>query len=251
MKEYERLLEGIGLTKGEIKVYLTLLNIGETTTGRIIKESGVSGSKTYVILEKLIQKGFVNYIIKGKTKYFNTTSPTRILNYIDKKNKEMETKKEEIKKIIPNFLKIKKEESLKSSTTIYEGYNGIKTAIYETIENKNKDDEWLAFGIGLKLSENLTNLWNNFNKTLYNKKIKTKLLFANSSAKKQIKPNKFMETRIMTNDALAPISIFNDIIIIYNWKEPSVVKIKDAEIANSFRVFFYNLWKLSKVQLKN
>jgi sugar-specific transcriptional regulator TrmB len=247
MNEYERLLEGIGLTKGETKVYLTLLNIGETTTGRIIKESGVSGSKTYIILEKLIQKGFVNYIIKEKTKYFNTTSPKRILDYIDKKNKEMETKKEEIKKIIPNFLKIKKEENLKSSTTIYEGYNGIKTAIYEAIEDKNENDEWLAFGIGLKLSDNFTNLWNHFNKTLYNKKIETKLLFANSTATKEVKPNKFMQTRIMKNDALAPISIFNDIVIIYNWKEPSVVKIRDPEIANSFRSFFYNLWELSDI----
>ena len=35
----EQLLEEIGLTKGEIKVYLTLLKIGETTTGKIIEEA--------------------------------------------------------------------------------------------------------------------------------------------------------------------------------------------------------------------
>ena len=52
-----KILEEIGLTKGEIKVYLTLLKIGNTTSGRIINESGVSRSKVYDVLERLKQKG--------------------------------------------------------------------------------------------------------------------------------------------------------------------------------------------------
>jgi len=65
---YEKILEGIGLTKGEVKVYLTLLKTGETTTGKIIDNSGLSSGKIYEILEKLIKKGLVAYIIKEKTK---------------------------------------------------------------------------------------------------------------------------------------------------------------------------------------
>ena len=51
----EQLLEEIGLTKGEIKVYLTLLRLGETTTGKIIEKAQISSGKIYEILDKLIK----------------------------------------------------------------------------------------------------------------------------------------------------------------------------------------------------
>ncbi len=55
-----KLLEEIGLTKGEISVYLALLKIGETTTGKIIEEAQISSGKIYEILDKLIKKGMVS-----------------------------------------------------------------------------------------------------------------------------------------------------------------------------------------------
>ena len=41
----EEILHQIGLTEGEIKVYLSLLELGSTSTGKIIKKSHISGSK--------------------------------------------------------------------------------------------------------------------------------------------------------------------------------------------------------------
>ena len=51
----ETLLEKLGLTKGEIKVYLALNKLGESSIGPIGKESKVSKSKMYDILDKLIE----------------------------------------------------------------------------------------------------------------------------------------------------------------------------------------------------
>ena len=78
----KKLLEEIGLTNGEIKVYLALLKLAETTTGKIIEEAQISSGKIYEILDKLIKKGLVSYITKDKTKYFTTSSPNRILDYM-------------------------------------------------------------------------------------------------------------------------------------------------------------------------
>ena len=44
------LLEEIGLTKSEIKVYLALLELGSATSGPIVDKSGASSSKIYEIL---------------------------------------------------------------------------------------------------------------------------------------------------------------------------------------------------------
>jgi len=48
-------LKSIGLTDGEIKIYLALLEIGSSSIGNIIKKSKISGSKTYEVLEIIEQ----------------------------------------------------------------------------------------------------------------------------------------------------------------------------------------------------
>ena len=75
-----KLLLEAGLTEGEVKVYLALLEIGETTTGPLIKKAKVSASKCYDILERLIQKGLVSSSVKANMKYFSAADPKRILD---------------------------------------------------------------------------------------------------------------------------------------------------------------------------
>jgi sugar-specific transcriptional regulator TrmB len=56
-----KILEDIGLTKTEIKIYLALLKLGQSTTTNIIKDAGIHASKVYEFLDKLIKKGLVSY----------------------------------------------------------------------------------------------------------------------------------------------------------------------------------------------
>ena len=48
-----KILTDIGLTQGEIKVYLALLKLGKSSTGPIANEAQISRSKLYSILDKL------------------------------------------------------------------------------------------------------------------------------------------------------------------------------------------------------
>ena len=77
-----KILEDLGLTKGEVKVYLALIGLGETTSGPIVEQSGVSVSKVYQILNRLAKKGLSSHILKGKTKYFKAADPNRLLDYL-------------------------------------------------------------------------------------------------------------------------------------------------------------------------
>ncbi len=54
------ILEKAGLTKNEIKVYLTLVEKGESTSGPLIRAIGINSSKVYESLERLPKKGLVN-----------------------------------------------------------------------------------------------------------------------------------------------------------------------------------------------
>ena len=66
-------LEGLGMTNSQIKVYLALLEIGEVKTGDIIKKSGLQSSVVYYSLTQLIEIGLATFILKGKIKYFSAT----------------------------------------------------------------------------------------------------------------------------------------------------------------------------------
>ena len=82
-------LRKAGLTEGESRVYLALLKLGPTTTGPLIGLSDVTKSFIYRILDKLIKKGLVSYVIKEKTKYFQAAPPTTLLDYMNKRKRDI------------------------------------------------------------------------------------------------------------------------------------------------------------------
>ena len=75
----EESLKEFGFSERESKVYIALLELGETTTGKISKMTRLNSSKIYDILERLIDKGLVSYVLKNKIKYFNALEPQNIL----------------------------------------------------------------------------------------------------------------------------------------------------------------------------
>src|SRR3990167_6978360 len=76
-------MQEAGLTEGEAKVYLALMDLGPSTTGPIIEKAHVAKSIIYQLLDKLIQKGLVAYITKEKTKYFQASDPHKLIEYME------------------------------------------------------------------------------------------------------------------------------------------------------------------------
>ena len=108
MEVNTQILEKVGLTKGEIKVYLALIELGESSSGAIIIKAKVSRSKVYEVLEKLKEKGLVSEVIKENIKYFQAGNPKVILEYIKKKKEELKEQEEDFKKILPNLEEMQK-----------------------------------------------------------------------------------------------------------------------------------------------
>ena len=147
METLEKQLLELGLSKGEIKVYWALLKCGPSTIGPLVKESGVSSSKIYNILEKITKHGLANSIYKNKFKYFQAANINSLLQIIQEKTSKLDLLKKEIEKqapIIENYLKTRSSEK----TTIYRGYNGMKTAWLEAIKTIPPKGTYLFFAVG-------------------------------------------------------------------------------------------------------
>ena len=96
----------LGLTNGEAKVYLSLLKLGYSKVGSIVKDCRVSYSKVYDVLERLILKGLVSYVLIGNIKHFNAVEPYRLQDYIQKKEEKIKLQKDKVSKIIPDLVSI-------------------------------------------------------------------------------------------------------------------------------------------------
>src|SRR3989338_3398114 len=156
-----RILQKIGLTEGETKVYIALLEIGSTTTGPIVDAAKVSRSKIYHILERLIEKGLVTTIIKAKTKYFQAADPRRLQDFLNTKEKELEQNKKEVLTLIPQ-LELHKKMSVEEEAEIYRGIEGIKTARELALKVLKKGDTFYCLAANKINLQALQPYWHDF-----------------------------------------------------------------------------------------
>ena len=126
-------LENIGLTKNEISIYVSLLELGSVRAGAIVDKSGLQNSVVHLGLKKLIQKGFVSFVKEGKVRRFHACDPDNILRYIDEKRKSCED-------LIPALI-AKQEHQERQDAEIFEGINGFKNMLYQFMEGGKKGDQ--------------------------------------------------------------------------------------------------------------
>ncbi len=242
-------LEATGLTRGEVRVYLALLKHGETTTGPVIDESGITGSKVYVILNKLIRKGLVSYIIREKTKYFQASPPRRLLDYVNSKEKEIVRQRKGIEELIPQLENLRKHKENIQTSQIFEGYEGIKSVFGLILEIMKPGEEYLAFSAGETLVEKMRIFLRNHHAKRGRMGIRFKII-AKSSEKllfKKISKAKYFQIRYHKNPFPVGVIIFGDYIVTLTYKEkPTAFLIKSSQIAESYKEFFLNMWSSSE-----
>jgi sugar-specific transcriptional regulator TrmB len=245
-----KILEEIGLTKTEVKIYLALIKAGESTTTPIIKESGVHASKVYEFLNKLIQKGLVSYITKNNKKYF-TAHPRNLKQYIQDKEEVLKNQEEEIEHLIPKLKSSENnQESIKSET--YEGLNGIKSVYNKMLSELNSGESQFVIGaprIGNELIEGFLLDWH---KKRIKKGIRCKYIY-DSDARAYGKIRKEMpltQVKFMPKNISSPvwIEIFKDYVVTGHIKGYNAILflIKDKEISRSYLDYFNLIWKLAK-----
>ncbi len=244
----EQQLQAIGLTKSEAKVYLALLDLGSSSTGPVVDKSGVASSKIYEILEKLIQKGLVSFVMKGKIKYFEAASPEGLLAYLEKKETAIEKQKKEIAKIMPRLMVKKQLARHESSAKVYKGFNGVKTAFYDALGQMKKGEEIYIYGAP-KRSEKMDRFFIKHNKDRADKGVGMKIMF-NESARGQSrtvqKNSPLSDIKFMPEGMITPASmeVFGNRVLIFPEieKDPLVVEINNNEVAKSLKAHFEFLW---------
>jgi len=130
--DLKHILEGTGLSSKEAKVYLTLLEIDEAPVSVIARMSNLKRPSTYLILESLIEKALVSSFSHLNIKYFKAANP-------DKLFRSQKNQLERLKNALPELKGIYAKYLTKPDMTVYEGYNGLKDIMEDTLTVNNKE----------------------------------------------------------------------------------------------------------------
>jgi sugar-specific transcriptional regulator TrmB len=245
----EQVLQEIGLTQNEIKVYLTLLELGESKTGEILKKSRLNSGRIYEILNSLQEKGLVSFILKSGVKYFSPADPKRVNDYLNLKKKAIEKQEQDYNKILPELLKKVSESKTESKIEVFSGYKGMKTAWKKELNFSKKETIYI---LGVMTSKDYSKkVWNYFTrvhrKERGKKGYKIKKLLSLGAKKEREEHDKKAEIKYLPYGSLVAIGIIADLTIIGIFTDPIInITIENKEVAESFKEQFNILWKIAK-----
>jgi sugar-specific transcriptional regulator TrmB len=248
---HEDVFRNLGLTDGEIRIYVALVRLGESGTGAISRESKVSKSKTYEILDKLIDKGLVGHIIRNGTRRFVANDSNTILEYLERKEESLARTKKQLEAVLPQLEQQRKIASKRKFAEVYEGFQGLKSVREELIQTLKAGDTLLILGAPRIANEKWEGWFLKFHRQREARGVGMKIIY-NSNVRdygKKRKRFKLTNVRYLPSDLVSPnwIDVYNDAILIgIVLKEPLALVIKDKDLANSFKSYFDLMWKISK-----
>lgn len=137
-----RILEGQGLSEKEANVYMALLQYEEALPSVIAKKAGVKRPTCYVVLEQLQKKGLVSHITKKGTLYFRALHPQAYVN-------DQQAKMRSLEKALPELLSLRQELIATPQMTIYEGKEGLKKIMDDTLTAKTELFCWADISLAM------------------------------------------------------------------------------------------------------
>jgi HTH-type transcriptional regulator, sugar sensing transcriptional regulator len=248
----EKILEKIGLTPGEVKVYLTLLKLKTTTTGPLVEESHISKSKAYEILERLTKKGIVSQIKEDGIKHFQATEPRRLLALYEEKEAEMHANKKLLQQTLPELEASYHAITEKQEISVFRGYNGLKSIFMDIIATLNTEEEYLVF-CAVEPPESFKGFLKEFSEQRIRKKIKEKIICNDQMSKtylQQLMKESPIEVKTIFPEFNTPavFNLYGNKTALLLWsKAPLGIIIENSEITNSFRQYQTVLWNLGKI----
>lgn len=240
-----KILEEIGLTPNESKVYVSLIGLGSSSATQIIQKTGLHRAVIYDLLERLIEKGLVGYAITGRKKFFEATNPQRLKEIL-------EEKEQRLSEILPRLLELSKFQA-KLDVKLYKGKEGIKNVFEDILRSKPK--EWLSLGSGGETFKVLPYFLEHFHRARIKNKILARgLLLNNPVARKRgdaLARMPLSEIRYLPKTFITPtvINIYDKRVALYSVTEekiPFIILVESKELSKSFREYFEWLWKISK-----
>lgn len=245
-------LKRIGLTEGEIRIYDALLELGETTRTALAKKSGISPSKIYDVANRLLEKGVISSVKKQGVLHFSAADPERLKTFLEQKAEALQQERAVVDQLLPTLLLKYRKTAEQTDIEVFYGWGGMQTAFNDIIKSLDPGDCNYVFGASMGHdSAQADRFFNQYNRQKRKKGFATQIIFNEEmrSNPERIRPftEKPNEMRFLHHDMFTEINTYGDtVLFIMLLKNPTIIRIRSREAADSFRKFFATLWEQAK-----
>jgi HTH-type transcriptional regulator, sugar sensing transcriptional regulator len=148
-----RELSELDLTEGQVNVYEALLELGNAGIHDIQEKTGHERRAIYDILNKLIDKGLVTFIVEKGIKSYQLTHPRNLKETIEKKQEILENLHEKLPQITGMF----ESKKPKIRAEVYRGNDAMKAFLNEALDYN--ESYWIGGNSGVEQHTIDMNLW--------------------------------------------------------------------------------------------
>lgn len=118
MQQAQKVLEQLGYTRDEAKVYLSSLELGESHVSDIARKLRRPLSSVQVIIDRLHKDGLLNFYVRKRYKYWVAEQPSRLIV-------RLQERMDSIKAVLPQLEQARLRTADKPRVKVFEGVDEI------------------------------------------------------------------------------------------------------------------------------
>ncbi|MFT4304695.1 MAG: TrmB family transcriptional regulator [Candidatus Woesearchaeota archaeon] len=243
---HQEILQKMGLSVNESKVYEALLILGITTANNIALEAKIQRRNVYDTVKQLKEKGLCSEIEEEGIRKFKAIHPNRLMDLIKEKEDILEKAMPQLSGLFEAIQPIEQ-------TIVYKGIDSVKNFYWDMI--RKGEDLWVLGGRGNWLDPRWKYFLPKMDKERIAKGIKYKHIFYNE-LRDENHPNHRITKILKDNEirflpegftSTCSIEISGDMVASMYWgKEPLVVVIISKHIAEGYKKYFEFMWQNCK-----
>ena len=238
-------LQKLGLNENEVKIYITLLQKGPCIASDIAMLIKLHRTHAYDLLESLVKKGLVSFMIKEGKKYFQAAEPQELDVLLEKKKNEIKEEEKSLSSLISELTKITSTERKKLIASVFQGKPAFQSQLNDIIKTLKKGEEYLVLGFTQKSNETLKYFLPGFTKRRVEKGIKRKAILDIEVKGSEASRQQLQQVRYLPKDYHVPMGIIvykNKVVLVVIEEDYVSIVIENEKTANNFRKYFELIW---------
>lgn len=252
MNTVDQLLENLGLSRNEARIYKVLLTLGTARVTEIAKQADLNKSTAQFTCQQLQRRGFISMIRRKNAYLFAVDDTRRLLNVIDADRVALDQKREQILRALPALDSLRNEQTALPRVHFFEEPKGVAAAWQSFMEKIPSGAVVSSFAHPLDQHSSGMPVLDQFIQTRIRRQITSRVILCDTPAAHALKKKNhdmLRETRIMTGRCChmfsSEVMFYGDVVCLVTLQDGQecATTIENPPLARLLQTVFDGYWQ--------